>query len=214
MTFKKKTVFTILSILLFTSCSHLYYKSWEILGQDKRDLLVSNVAELKEDQSGAKEEMEDALERIRSSYDFKEGSLERTYDKMASDYKDIESEVNAVKEQLEKVESIASDLFVEWENEAGQLSNRAYRAKSLTSLRKTKSKFNILVKNAKTTEKEMNRTLIKYQDQVLFLKHNLNAKMIGNLAVEVKILETEIEKIIGRLQDSIIESDQFLSQID
>ena len=52
-----------------------------------------------------------------------------------------------------------------------------------------------------------------YKDNVLFLKHNLNAAAIGGLADDMKAAEADIEQLIGDMRASINEADEFLKTL-
>ena len=199
-------------LMSFTSCSTIYYKSWEVLGKEKRDLLESNMGDLSEDQEDAREEFSSVLEKIQKKYYFDGGKLEDTYDKVSSDYEDLESEVNSVSDQIEKVEEIAEDLFDEWEDEADSFENASYRKRSLASLDKTKKSFKGVLVSARKSEEKMKRLLKKYRDQVLYIKHNLNAKAIGHLSGKLKNLENEMNALILELKSSIEKSKNFTTK--
>lgn len=196
-----------------TSCSHMYYKSWEFLGKEKRDLLVSNVDELNSDQSETKEELQSVLDKIRKEYNFSEGELESTYDEMKGDYEDLKEEADDLKAQLEKVKSIAEDLFEEWKDEAEDLENKKYRKDSLKSLSRTKSSFSKMIQSAEATEVELDKAVKKFNEQVVYTKHNLNAKMVGKLNQEVKGIEKDMQDLIKKIESAIANSKKFLDEI-
>jgi len=204
----------LITILLTTSCSTVYYKSWEFLGQEKRDLLKSKISDLNEDQAEAKEEFKSVLDKIRKEYDFKEDELESTYDQVSSDYDELNEEVEDVSTQLAKVKSIAADLFEEWEDEASTFKNNKYKKQSLNKLYQSRKKFNQVAKTTEAVEQKMQKTLSRYREQVLILKHNLNAKMIGQLKVELKSLQSEMSNIITNIEKSIGESESFLKTLN
>lgn len=200
----------VLITLLITSCSTLYYKSWEMLGKEKRDLLASNLNDLNDDQSDAKEEFTDVLSRIRSEYKFSEGLLEQTYDQMKSDYDDLEEESQEVSERINKVEAIAVDLFEEWSEEADQFENKQYAKSSREQLSRTQKSFKKVSIKARASEKKMKKALSRFKDQVIFLKHNLNARVVSQLAGELKLIEKEMEGLIKEINASIETSKGFV----
>ena len=52
-----------------------------------------------------------------------------------------------------------------------------------------------------------------FRDNVLFLKHNLNAQAIGSLKGEFASLEQEIEVLIREMNRSIAESNKFIDEL-
>ena len=52
-----------------------------------------------------------------------------------------------------------------------------------------------------------------FRDQVLFLKHNLNAQAVASLEGEVVSLETDIAELIAEMEVSIAEADSFIESM-
>jgi hypothetical protein len=53
---------------------------------------------------------------------------------------------------------------------------------------------------------------MQIRDQVLFLKHNLNAKDIVSLRGELVQVESDTDKLIKELEASIAEADRFIQE--
>ena len=52
-----------------------------------------------------------------------------------------------------------------------------------------------------------------YKDNMLFLRHNLNAAAIGGLSTEMAGIEADIEQLIADMRASIAEADRFLQTL-
>ncbi|MEC7380561.1 MAG: DUF2959 family protein, partial [Pseudomonadota bacterium] len=52
-----------------------------------------------------------------------------------------------------------------------------------------------------------------FQDQVLFLKHNLNAQAIASLRNEFASIENDIASLIRDMEASIAKADAFISEL-
>lgn len=52
-----------------------------------------------------------------------------------------------------------------------------------------------------------------FRDNVLFLKHNLNAQAVGSLRVEFSSLKGEIEGLIKNMNEAIQTSNKFIADI-
>ena len=63
----------------------------------------------------------------------------------------------------------------------------------------------------KRAETKMDPVLAKFKDQVLFLKHNLNAQAIASLKSELSSVEGNIAALIKEMESSIKEADSFIS---
>ena len=50
-----------------------------------------------------------------------------------------------------------------------------------------------------------------FRDQVLFLKHNLNARAIASLQTELISVEAEVNSLIKDMNASIKEADEFIN---
>jgi hypothetical protein len=52
------------------------------------------------------------------------------------------------------------------------------------------------------------------RDQVLFLKHNLNAKAIASLENELVSVETDVGQLIREMEAAIAEADRFIRSMN
>jgi DNA-binding transcriptional regulator YbjK len=203
----------LLLALLCTSCSTVYYNFWEFLGQEKRELLQSELENITEDQSDAKDEFADTLSKIRSEYSYKEGKLEKTYDELSTDYNSLNDNAKSLSKRIEKAQEIASDLFSEWKSEAKKITNTKFRKDSLSKRVITMTKFKLTVKAIKNVESKMKKVLVKLNDRVLFLKHNLNAKAIGKVKIELMNIEGDIIALIKQINESNEQANSFIKDI-
>jgi len=200
-----------IAVALMAACSTAYYSTWEMLGREKRDLLRSNVEAVQDEQRAAADGFEDALDRLRGLYDVDAGDLEQTYDKLKKDLERSEARADGIRDRIEKIDSIANDLFEEWEGEIEEISNPSYRAKSRVKLDETRETFSGLAASLKRAEASMGPVLTQFNDNVLFLKHNLNAAAIGGLGAEIESIEADIEVLLADMRASIAEADRFLT---
>src|SRR5688500_10152452 len=109
------------SMLVSTGCRTTYYATMEKFGVHKRDMLKENVEEARDEQKKATEQFKDALTRLRELYNIEGGDLEKTYDRLKADFDRSEKRATAVRERIDKVETVASDLFKEWEKEIAEM---------------------------------------------------------------------------------------------
>jgi ElaB/YqjD/DUF883 family membrane-anchored ribosome-binding protein len=189
------------------------YSAYETVGIQKRDLLKSRVKTAKEEQKEAGEDFQDALEQLKKLYGFQGGELESKYKSVKSSYERAQTQSEHVKKSIANVETVAGDLFREWEREIGEIQASSLQAKSRQSLADTRKRYNDLHATLKRSEARMPPILAKLKDQVLFLKHNLNAQAIGSLKGEATSIQTEITKLIDEMNASIAEADRFIKQM-
>lgn len=208
-------VFGIAASLFFAlGCKTTYYATMEKFGVHKRDILKDNVQEARDEQAKAAEQFKDALTRLRELYNINGGDLEKTYDRLKADFDKSEARANAVKQRISKVETVANDLFVEWDKEIQQMENSALASQSRDKLRTTREKYQSLHASMKQAETSMDPVLKQFRDQVLYLKHNLNAQAIGALKGETLDIEKEIQKLIADMNVSIQQADSFIKGLN
>ncbi len=210
---RRGVVPALLLLLATTSCSGVYYSIWEKLGYEKRDLLRSNVEEVREDQQQVSEQFESTLERIKEIYGLEGGDLEKSYDRFKGEYEQSVSRADDLRERIDRVESIAEDLFAEWSDEIELISDRGLRDRSREQLRTTQGRYRQLEAALAKTENGLDPVLEKFRDQVLFLKHNLNAQAVGSLEAEILGIERDVDGLIRDLQSSIREAEAFIDRL-
>jgi len=200
--------------VLLTACSTTYYAAWEKLGKHKRDLLRDNVESAREEQADAQEQFKSALERLKELQGFDGGELEDTYEALNDDYEESVERTDDVKERVETVDDIAHDLFEEWENEIELISNARFKADSNKKLRATRKKYAALNRSMVKAVKSMDKVLARFQDNVLYLKHNLNAQAIGGLDAEVASIGKDVKNLISDMESSIAKADSFIATLE
>jgi predicted nuclease with TOPRIM domain len=194
-------------------CATTYYSFWERLGKEKRDLLRDNVEAVKEDQEDVREEFSSALEEVRSLYGLEAGQLETKYDTLKARLESSEAEAAALRERIDDIEEIGADLFEEWEAETEQYRNPSLRAQSRERLQETRRRYADLEASLHRSEQKLDPVLQSLRDQVLFLKHSLNAQAVGRLEVEAEDIERGIRALIEDLERSIEQTQAFIDEL-
>ncbi len=213
--FKSLTLSLLLTVLCLplASCSKVYYGTWEALGVHKRDIMVERVQEARDDQEEAKEQFASALEKFSAMFEFEGGELEDKYKALKSELDDSESKAAAVKGRIDSVENVSEALFAEWTSELDQYSNADLRAASEKQLRQTRKKYDQMIAAMRKAESKMEPVLAAFRDQVLFLKHNLNARAIASIEGTAGELETDVARLIEEMEASIKEADEFIASM-
>ena len=212
MEFRLPALFILLLFLL--GCETTYYKTMEKFGYHKRDLMVERVEEARDAQEEAKEQFESALERFSSVLKFEGGELEEKYKTLKAEYDKSESKAKAVGDRIEAVEDVAEDLFEEWQDELSQYTNQSLRRSSERKLKQTRQQYSQLIRAMKRVEKKIDPVLSAFRDQVLYLKHNLNARAIASLRTELVSVEADVASLIKEMEASIAEANTFIKAIE
>lgn len=202
-----------LLLLSLAACESTYYGAMEKVGVHKRDILVDRVGEARDAQQDGQAEFQDALTQFRAVVNFKGGDLEKLYDKLDAEYQDSVDAAEDIRDRIDKVESVAEALFDEWEEELELYSSASLRADSERKLRDTRQKYKGLLRSMRRAEKSMQPVLDAFQDNVLYLKHNLNASAIGALKGELADIDRDVSSLISSMNEAIQESDSFIAQL-
>lgn len=202
-----------LSLSAATACSSVYYDALENFGIEKRDILVDRVEDGREAQEGAQEEFKDALEQFRALVAADGGELEKKYDRLSGSYDDMQREAELVRERIESIETVGEDLFEEWEDELGQYQDSGLRSASAGALRDTRRQYEQVVRAMNRAADRMDPVLELFEDRVLFLKHNLNARMVAGLSGEQAEIEQRVDALIAEMDAAIAEANAFIDQM-
>ena len=208
-----KAVVLFFALAALSSCSNTYYGAMEKVGVHKRDIMVDRVESARNAQEDAQEQFKSALEQFDSVVSLEETDLKKAYDQLNEEYEDCVSVAETVSERIDKVESVSEDLFDEWESEIRLYENKELARSSKKQLSDTKSRYREMLSRMEDAEKSMEPVLVIFRDNVLFLKHNLNAQAIGSLQNEFAGLEAEIEKLVGRMSEAIDSSNAFIADM-
>jgi len=201
-------------IWLLPGCESAYYKTMETMGYHKRDIMVDRVSEARDAQEEAKEQFESALEKFNSVLGVKGGSLQEKYDQLKDEYEKSDAKAAAVRSRIAAVEDVAGDLFAEWQEELSQYTSSSLRQSSARKLRETQKKYAQLIEAMKRAERKIDPVLSAFKDQVLYLKHNLNAQAIASLQSELTSIETNVAKLIKEMETSIKEANAFINSME
>lgn len=194
-------------------CSSAYYKTMEYFGKEKRDILATRVKDARSDQAEAKQQFKSALERFSSIVNSPNTDLKKAYDKAKSDLETSESKANSVHDRVKSVESVGTDLFKEWETENSAYSDASLRSKSEQLLRDTRVKYDDMLAAMKRADATMEPVLVKFRDNVRFMKSNLNAQAVSAMKGTVSDLQRDIGTLIQEMEASMAESEKFVNEL-
>src|SRR5256885_670292 len=124
-----------------TACRNVVYSAYENFGVYKRDLLKKRVIAARDEEKNAQQEFKDALTRLKELVPFDGGEVEKRYRGLQSDYDDAAGRVATVHKRIQEVETVASDLFTEWESENRQIGTDTLRQTSRKQLNDTRQRY-------------------------------------------------------------------------
>jgi Skp family chaperone for outer membrane proteins len=209
-----KNLMLLTALFVLAGCSTIKYNTLEKIGIHKRDLLVDNVEDTRDAQQDAQEQFQDALERFGTIVAIEETDLKKAYDKLKDEYEDSVDAAEEVSEQIDEVEEVAADLFAEWRDENKLYTDKVLRRDSENKLRDTEARYKEMLKSMQDAEASMQPVLASLRDNVLYLKHNLNAQAVGSLRTSFNELEGDIGILLERMNQSIARSNEFIDQLN
>lgn len=198
--------------LLAKRLRNAYYQSREsLLGHHKRDIVVVQVDQACTALRDSRDEFVDALDKFKTIAKLQHSPLEMRYHELKRRYDACKNKADQVSQRIQAIEEVSEALFAEWEAELALYSNRALRMRSQQQLKKSRQQYGRLLKALQTAESRMQPVLSAFCDQVLFLKHNLNAHSIAALRHEFVEMSVDIGRLIDVMEKTIGEASQFVS---
>lgn len=203
-----------LALLSLTACSSMYYSGLEKMGIPKRDVMVHRVEKARDTQEETKEQFKSALAHFTSVTNFKGGDLEDMYNKLNDEYEASVDMAEEVKGRIADIEDVSEALFDEWREEITQYSSPALKRSSQQKLNSTTKHYKQLIASMKKAEAKIQPILVVFNDQVMYLKHNLNARAISALKGELGTIKSDVSALIVSMENSINEANAFINTME
>ena len=200
-------------LLGLCGCSTIYYGTMEKLGVHKRDIMQDRVKAARDAQGEAKQQFLTAMEQFKSVVNFKGGNLEDEYNKLNATLKRSEGRAADVRNRIKSVEDVSDALFREWRDEIKQYSSDSLRRSSQRKFDLAQDKYRDLIGAMKKAEAKLDPALAPLRDQVLFMKHNLNAKAIAGLSEEVVNVQTNVDSLVRDIDAAVAQADKFIASL-
>ncbi|MDH5523392.1 MAG: DUF2959 domain-containing protein [Desulfobulbaceae bacterium] len=204
----------LLCLVLLASCQSAYYSTMEKLGIPKREIMVDRVEAARDSQQQAKKEFASALEEFQAVINSAATPLDEKYKKINKVYEGCADKAEEVRTRIGKIEDVSEALFDEWQAELQLYTSPALKRSSEQKLKNTRNRYHRLIDAMKRAEAKIHPVLDVFRDQVLFLKHNLNAQAIASLQTELNNIETDVARLIREMEASINEADAFLATLN
>lgn len=187
-----------------------YYTARESIGDHKRSIVVYQVEQACSSLQDTRDEFEDALARFKTLVSVNEQTLEQKYHLLNRKYQLCKAKSEAFNERISLIEEVSEALFLEWENELNDYTNRALRNSSKQQLKTARQNYVRLIKAMRKAESKIQPVLLVFKDQVLYLKHNLNARAIAALQHEFIEIGLDISALIQAMEQTIAEASAFV----
>ena len=203
------TLLNLISRFFSKKIRKVYYSTRESIGEHKREIVVYQVGQACNSLKETKEEFEETLEKFKSLVCVNESALEHRYNLLNRQYQFCRSRSDAVSYKISAIQEVSEALFLEWESELDQYTNRVLRNSSKQQLKGARQNYARLIKTMQRTEAKIQPVLAAFKDQVLYLKHNLNYRAIAALQHEFIEISVDISQLILAMEQTIEEANRF-----
>lgn len=207
-------ILLVFTCLLLTACQRTYYGAMEKIGFQKREILTSRVERARDAQQEAGEQFRSALDRFREVVNVEGGELEEKYETLSATFERSEARAEEVSKRIDAGEEVAGALFEEWEAELKQYRDKRLQVESRRTLAETRRLYRDLMRTMRQVESRMDPVLAAFNDQVLFLKHNLNARAVASLRPALGRIEADVERLIREMEAAIREANVFIRRLE
>lgn len=199
---------------LVAGCQSTYYNTLEKFGYAKRDILVDRVEDATETQAEVKQQFKDAYQAFDALLNLQSTDLQSRYETLNAAYEDSRDKAEELSDRVQSIESVADALFEEWQTELDQYTNAALRRSSEAKLGETRQRYQQYLKSLKRAEAKVAPVLAVFKDQVLYLKHNLNAEKVSALKGEVRRFDSDVQGLVQEMDRSIADARRFIEGLE
>ncbi len=198
-------------LVLSAGCSSVQYSALEKVGIHKRDLLVSNVEDARDSQSETREQLVTAYEELTALIGFDGGELEARYKRLSKEVTQSQDVIDELDGHLEDIDRVSRDLFKEWESELDLYNNASLRADQAKKLNLSRKQFATMRDRMQQARNRVDPVMAVLNDNVLYLKHSLNAQALDALRGQATLLEGQVDALIRDMQAAIDEAEAFIA---
>ncbi len=209
----RNTLSVMLALSLLGACSTVKYEALEQVGIYKRDILVDRVEDARDSQAETKEELVEAYDELNTLIGEDGGDLEKRYRALNRKVERSQDAVDELDNHLKAIDRVSGDLFDEWEAELDQYSSAALRRDQAEKLADSRRAFTALRARMQTARDRVDPVMAVLNDNVLYLKHSLNARALDALRGEATALEGKVDALIRDMQLAIDEADAFIGRM-
>ena len=196
-----------------SGCSLIYYGAMEHLGKQKRDILVQRLLAVKKDQQATQQQLKTTLQAFQEVTGFQGGNLEKVYNKLNKELERSKDRANGLKKRVDSVDDVAKSMFSEWQGEIQGMHNATLRRQSQELLRTARQQHGLYMTRMRRTEENIQPVLEAFNDQVLFLKHNLNARAISSLRKTSAQIDAQASALIRDIEASSKQADDYIQTL-
>lgn len=201
------------TLLVLAGCATVQYSALEKVGIHKRDILVDRVEDARDSQTETREQLVSAYEELSSLIGYEGGELEEKYKRLSKQVERSQESTEELDDHLDDIDRVSEDLFDEWQSELELYSSATLRAEQEKKLALARKQFAMMRKRMQTARDRVDPVMAVLNDNVLFLKHSLNAQALAALRGQASVLEGQVDVLIRDMQIAIEEADAFIKRM-
>ncbi len=175
-----------------------YDKTKEMLGIEKRDIMISEVKDARNSLEEVRVQFQSAMDKFKTVLSNKVGKLEEKYKTLKSENEKTEKKAGDIQKSSDSVIRVAESMFAEWEAELNQYHSENLRSSSELKMQEAKGQYNKFINAMTLTNETAGPVLAAFSDLVLFSRHNLDSETSESLTIE---LDTAAEKAVSLFQE-------------
>lgn len=193
-----------------SGCASVQYSALEKVGIHKRDILVDRVEDTRDAQSETQEQLVSAYEELSELIGHDGGELEEGYERLSKRVDRSQDAIDDLDDHLGDIDRVSEDLFEEWESELDLYTSSTLRADQEQKLGLARRQFAGMRQKMQKARDRVDPVMAVLSDNVLFLKHSLNAQALAALRGQATILEGQVDALIRDMKTAIDEADAFI----
>ncbi len=203
----------LLMLAAVSGCASVQYSALEKVGIHKRDILVDRVEDARDAQSETREQLVSAYDELSGLIGHDGGELEEKYKRLSKEVERARDATQDLDDHLSSIDRVSEDLFEEWESELDLYSSAALRTDQEKKLALARRQFTKMRGRMQTARSRVDPVMAVLEDNVLFLKHSLNAQALAALRGQATTLEGRVDALIRDMQIAIEEADAFITRM-
>lgn len=196
-----------------SGCTTVKYSALEKVGIHKRDILVDRVEEARDAQAETRDDVVSAYEQLAALIGHDGGELEKKYTRLKKAVDRSREATDDLDARLDAIDQVSGDLFAEWESELDEYSSASLRADQERKLGIARRQFAAMRSRMQTARDRVDPVMAVLNDNVLFLKHSLNAQALSALRGQAAAIEAQVTTLIQDMQTAIDDADAFIASL-
>lgn len=196
-----------------SGCTTVKYSALEKVGIHKRDILVDRVEDARDAQVETRDDVVTAYEELAALIGHDGGGLEEKYSRLKKAVDRSREATDDLDEHLASIDRVSADLFKEWQSELELYSSASLRADQERKLALARRQFTAMRSRMQTARERVDPVMAVLNDNVLFLKHSLNAQALTALRGQAAAIEAQVTTLIEDMQSAIEDADAFINSL-